>query len=394
MILTQATDALAAKHFHLVFQHCTNLISNDPKGPFGEKARAMLEQIDERTSELATTRQGKSHRRARTRAVARSAPGARKVLAPLAGTRWAGDIDALHLQILIATNFLEEIEAARKKKAAAGENVPIVSASKKFEGTLVGLNGLTARVQSGQAELPLSLRHIETGDFIDLLDALNLADRHAELSCLWFLLGRLDAAASESEAALKKPGTIPMAATLAGLLANSKNLHLYDFNGWRQQLDWEAVLRKLVDARRKIRARIRRRRRNISEARKHRRRVPLRQGAPRFRSRIRAPAAGWFFICTLGDDKHAAEMVITETDVTLQEKFGKRSLAVPFKVGAKGAPARADISVDGDTATLQLNGRPAGTISISGLSNFTGTLTLQAHQCACAIDNVVLRSQK
>lgn len=394
LILKQTREAFKAGQFRVVNQNCSSLISNDPNGPIGKEARAMLEQIDERTTEIAAV--------AKTKALEAIARGqlaeARGVLdgvsSQLTGTRWAGEIDALNLHTLISMRFLEEMEAARKKKAAAGEAVPIVSATKKIEGTLAGLNGLTARIKSGQAELTVSLRNVETKDLFDTLDALELSNRYGELSCLWQILGRPEDAKAASESALKRPGAVPLAAALAGLRTDSTTVKVYDFNGWRQQTDWEAVSGSWLTQDGKYVLESGDGGETALKVDRIGGAFPLAKARIGFDFEIRSPETGWFFICEFGNATQAAEVVFTANEATLRDKTGGKQAAAAFKYEGKTGGSRVELAIDGDTATLQVDGQPAATMNVPGLSKISGTLTFQARQCACAIDNVVLRSQK
>ncbi len=388
MTLGQAREALTAKHFHLVSQRCTNLISNDPAGPFGAKAREMLERIDAETAQVAERAKAKALDAVARGQIGEARAAFESVIGALAGTRWAGDIDTLHIQLIVATGFLEKVEAARAAKAAAGEPVRLFLAAKKIEGALVSLNGLQGRIRAGQADLSFSFKSVETRDFINTLDALGLSRNDEELACLWSVLGRLDAARAASEVALKKPGNIPSAATLAGLLVNSKNLHLYDFNGWRQQTDWEAVSGSWLTQDGKYVLETADGGETFLKLAGIGGPFPLGKARVSFEFEIRKPDAGWIFTCELGNEKQAVVLLFSATEATLEDKTGAKSPAVKWNA----EPARVDISVDGDNVALTLNGKPAATLVIRGISAQKGTISFQARQCGCAIDNVILRS--
>ena len=388
LTLGQAREALAAKHFHLVSQRCTNLISNDPAGPFGAKAREMLERIDEQTAQVAESAKAKALDAVARGQIGEARAAFESVIGALAGTRWAGDIDTLHIQLIVTTGFLEKVEAARAAKAAAGAPVKLVLAAKKIEGTLVSLNGLQGRIRASQADLAFSIKNVETKDFIDTLNALGLSGDYAELACLWNVLGRVDAARAASEAALKKPGNIPIAATLAGLLVKSKNLHLYDFNGWRQQIDWEAVTGSWLTQDGKYVLETADGGETFLKPAGIGGPFPLDKARVSFEFEIRKPAAGWFFICELGNENQAVVLTFSATEVTLEDKTGTKSPPVKWTPDQ----TRVEISVDGDTVALALDGKPAATLEIRRIAAQKGTILFQARQCGCAIDNVILRS--
>ena len=78
------------------------------------------------------------------------------------------------------------------------------------------------------------------------------------------------------------------------------------------------------------------------------------------------------------------------TEVTLQDKSNAKIPAIKWTRDK----ARVDLAIDSDTVALSLDGKPAGTLSIPGIAKLKGTITFRARQCACALDNVVLRSQE
>jgi len=76
--------------------------------------------------------------------------------------------------------------------------------------------------------------------------------------------------------------------------------------------------------------------------------------------------------------------------VTLQDKGGAKSKPVKWSP----AETRVEIAITGDKVAFSLDGKPASSLIVSGISRQKGTVTFRARQCACAIDNVVLRSQE
>ena len=393
MSLEQARDALKAHHFHLVSQRSTSLISNDPHGPYGQKARAMLEQIDAQTAQAASAAKAKAFEAIGRGQLSQARSAVEAVMGELNGTRWAGDMDALQLQLIVAGGFLDKIEAERAKKAAAGEAVPLRFAAKKIDGTLLSVNGLQARMRigSGQIEMPISLKNLETKEFVAMLDTLELSDHYAELACLWSVLGRLDAARKASEAALKKPGDIPLAATLAaGLLTNSKNVHLYDFKSWRQQMDWEAVSGSWLSQDGKYVLETADGGETALKAASIGGTFPLEAARVGFEFEIRKPSPGWLFVCELGNEKQALVLSFNATEAILQDKSGAKSPAIKWSP----ATTRVELSIDGDSVAFTLDGKLAATLNVAGIAKEKGTISFHARQCACAIDNVILRSRE
>ncbi|HLX63272.1 MAG TPA: FHA domain-containing protein [Planctomycetota bacterium] len=407
LALNQARSALEAKRFQAVFQRCTNLISNDPAGPYGAKARDILEQIDERTATVAEGAKAKALDAIGRGQLDEARTVLEGVLGELSGTRWSGDVSTLHLQTLVAGGLLDEIEAARAKKAAAGEDVRIVFAQKKIEGTLARVKGLMASVQIGAGagstqggviDLSVNLKAIEPKDFIATLDTLELSNRHAELGCLWQLLGRKDAAKAASEAALKNPGKTPPAVVMAGLLSDSKNLHFYDFSDWRQQTHWEAVSGSWLTQDGKYVLESADGGETFLKPESIGGLFPLDKARLGFDLELSQLGEGWFLTCEFGGDQQSAIVSFEagadgKTEVSLQDKTGAKSAGAKVPASKDGA-MHVDLAIDGENATLRLNGVAACTLASTGLSQQKGKLAIQAHQCACAIDNVVLRTQE
>lgn len=412
LALGQARSALDAKRFQAVFQRCTNLISNDPAGPYGAKAREILEQIDERTASVAAAAKAKALDAIGRGQLDEARAALENVLGDLAGTRWSGEVSTLHLQALVAGGLLDEVEAARAKKAAAGENVQIVFAQKKIEGTLTRVKGLMASVQIGNAadtarsgviDLAMNLKAIEPKDFIATLDTLELSNRQAELGCLWQLLGRKEAARAASGAALKNPGRTPSAVVMAGLLADSKNLHFYDFSDWRQQTHWEAASGSWLTQDGKYVLESADGGETFLKPESIGGLFPLDKARLGFELELTQRGEGWFLTCEFGDEKQAVTISFESAaaggaggtiEATLQDKSGAKSSAAKVPELKAGDALRIDLAIDGDIATLRFNGAPAATLTIKGLSQQKGKLTIQAHQCACTLDNVVLRTQE
>lgn len=389
--LTQARDALTARRFQLFTQRCTALLSNDPAGNHGAQARTLLEGLDERTAPLALAAKSKAREELALGHLELARAAAENALGELSGTRWAGDISALHLQLIMAAGLLDEMELARAKKAAAGEKVSVSFAAKKFDGVLLKLAGLNAQIQSGAATLALNLNALDSATFTRLLEQLGLRERHAELACLWTLLGRADEAYAESESALKNPGSAPLAACLAGMLANASNLHLYDFSGWRQQADWDALGGSWMTQNEKYVLVSADGGETVLKEERIGGAFPLKNARLNFDLEILQPSPGWFFACEFGAPGQSLSLQFSEGELALADKTGAKT-RVDFKLQGAPLSARVEVVIDGDAAQVRVNAQAVAELVCPGISAVKGTVGFQARQCACSLDNVILRT--
>ena len=389
--LTQARDALAARRFQIFTQRCTALLSNDPKGAYGAQARKLLEGLDERTAPLGLAAKAKAREALALGHLELARAAVENALGELSGTRWAGDISALHLQLIMAAGLLDDMEVARAKKAAVGEKVNVSIASKKIDGELLKLTGLNAQLQSGAATLALNLNALDSAEFVRLIEQLGLRERHAELACLWTLLGRAEEAYSESEAALKNPGSAPLAACLAGMLANATNLHLYDFSGWRQQADWDALGGSWMTQNEKYVLVSADGGETVLKEERMGGAFPLKNARLNFDFEILQPSPGWFFACEFGAAEQGLSLQFSEGELSLADKTGAKA-RVAFKLQGTPLSARVEVVLDGDKAQVRVAGHAVAELLCPGLSGVKGTVGFQARQCACSLDNVILRT--
>lgn len=387
--LEQAKTAIEARRFQTATQRCTSVMSNDPKGPLGARAKELLERMDERTAPLAAGASAKARDALKRGNLDEARSALQSALGELAGTHWAGDVSALNLQIVMASSLLDEMEAARAKRAASSQDVSVSIATKKINGKLAGLKGLQARIKSGPVEAAVSLASFDTAELNKLVDVLDLEDRHAELGCLWAVLGRADAALAQSELALKNPGRTPLAACFAGMMNRSKNLHLYDFSTWRQQADWDAISGSWLTQDEKYMLESSDGGETVLKESSLGGPFPLKDARLIFDLELKKADPGWFFACDFGSTDHGVSIQFSANEVVLAAKSGSQR-SDPF--AWKHVPARIELSIEGEDAVLKIDAKPATRLTVAGLSAVKGTVGFQARLCQCSLDNLILRS--
>ena len=384
--LTDAQSAAAQKKYRVAMQRCTGLLSSDPSGKFGLAAHELLTKMDDETESRYNELHAKTLALVKSGKLEQAEDMLGKALDELGGTKWSAPISADQLQVVMARNLLKQLEA---KRAAAKTPIPIKLATKKLEGTLAAVNGVTLDIASQGATLAVAIKDLDPLEFTTFLETLSLADHHLELANLWLLLDRKDAAQAEVERALQNPEQAAAAVHLSGVVGSLQNLHFYDFSKWQQQSDWEALSgvwstqndRYVLES---------------SEGGDTALKTsalggpfPANNARISFDFELMKPNAGYLFAFEFGDDQQATSAIFSANGIVLGANINGN---VNEKESWTLGPAHVDVSISGDVLELSVNGKPAGTLQAAGLSALKGTITFRVRESACAIDNVMLRN--
>jgi len=390
IMLKDAQQAAADKKYRVTTQRCTRIAAADPGGKFGGEARDILTRIDDGTEPRFTDINARATAQIQAGQLDKAAETLDKALDELGGTKWAEQISAAQLQVLMARSFIRQLESERAKAAAAGKNAPVTLPGKKLTGVLTGVTGLTLELKSGARSIQAPIKDLTPEDLQSVLKPLNLAENHLELAYLWLLLGKTAAAQAEVERALLVPQQAGGAIRLVSLLPNQRNLHVYDFSKWQHQSDWDAISgswstqndRYVLDSADGGDTVLRTAALGGP--------FPARNAHISFDFELAKPNAGYFFAFEFGtEDKGAVSAIFTEKGLALHANLNG---AVNEKDNWTPGPTHVDLAISGDTAALTVNGRKIKPLEVSGLSALQGTITFRVRESACSIDNVILRN--
>ncbi|MCY3018645.1 MAG: FHA domain-containing protein [Planctomycetota bacterium] len=389
MLLKDAQKAVAEKQYRLATQRCTRLMSADPSGKCGAAAHDLLTKMDESTEPLFAECQKQVAAQVAAGLLDKASAILEKALDDFGGTKWAEQVSALQLQVLMARSFMRQLEAERAKLAASGKPIAVTASSRKAIGVLVGVSGLTLELKSGLRPSSVPIKDLTPEEFQKVLQPLKLADKHVELAYLWLLLERSAGAQAEVERALLDPEQASGAIRLVSLLPNQRNLHVYDFSKWQHQSDWEALSGSWStqngrytldsadggDTALKTTA--------LGGA------FPAKNARISFQFELLNPGTGYFFAFEFGDEKSSVSLIFTEKGLNLHANVkgtvNERDAWTP-------GPTHVDFAVSGDTVSVRVNGKPAKALEVGGVSALRGTLTFRVRESGCAIGNVILRS--
>jgi pSer/pThr/pTyr-binding forkhead associated (FHA) protein len=391
-LLWQDTQtAAAAKQYRLATQRCTRLAAADPQGQFGTQARELLLKIDESTAPRFTEVRKTVDGLLEAGQLDKAGETLEKTLDELGGTKWAEQIAASHLQVLMARAILRQLDAAIKKETAPAKKARVSCAAAKVTGALLtGVTGLSLQGLAGLRPVTLPVKDLTAAELDAVLQPLGLAKNHLELAYLWLLLGKTAVAQAEVEKALLDPEQAAAAARLVNLLPNQRNLRVYDFSKWQHQSDWEALSgswstqndRYVLDSAEGGDTMLKTAALGGPFA--------ARNARVSFDFELGNPAPGYFFAFELG----------AEDQRTLSVLFSEKGAAVHANlngpVSGRGdwtaGPTHVDIAVTGDSVSLHVNGRKTPPLEVPGLAALKGTVTFRVREAACAIDNVIVRN--
>ncbi len=389
-ILDGAKRAASDKKYNVATQRCTRLIAADPSGKYGQQAREILSNIDIETepkfSEYQTQAQSEMH----AGKLREAADTLGRALDELGGTKWAAVIASMQLEAIMADTLLEKMEAVRQKRADSGKEPVFNMVSKKLEGVLAKVRGVTLDLKMSSGVLMVSLKNIDPTDFAKLLDSLDLGGRHLDQAYLWLALDRKDAARKELDAALQDPGQATAAAAIAGSVFEMRNLHAWDFSKWQHQSDWDALSGSWSIQNGKY----------VQESPEGGD-TALRAdavGGPILGKNLRigfdfeltAPQNNFLFAVEFGpDEQHAVSAIFNAGGLTLHSNIGDAA-NVQDKAW-KPAATHVDVAIQGDTLNVTVGGKTQ-TLQVAGLSALKGTLTFRTREAACALSHVIVRT--
>lgn len=183
--------AIAQNNFRLAVQRCTRIIASDPSGKFGADAREIMTHIDGGTE----PRFIEFNKRAITQLEAGQLDQAgetlEQALDALGGTKWAEQISALQLQVLMAQALMNQIKNQSIKSAAEGKPVSIKLIKKRLSGTLAGATGLALDLNVGDRIIAVPIKELTPEELQSVLKQMRLQENHMELAYLWLLLKKI-----------------------------------------------------------------------------------------------------------------------------------------------------------------------------------------------------------
>lgn len=390
LLLKDAQKAAADKNYRLTAQRCTRIAASDPTGKFGAEAREIMTRIDEGTEPRFAEVNGRATALIQFGQLDKASEALEKALGELGGTKWAEQIAAEQLQVLMARSLMRQLETERASAAAAGKNAPVTLPGKKLTGVLTGVTGLTLEFKAGLRNVSVPVKDLAADDLQAVLKPLNLTERHVELAYLWLLLEKTAPAQAEIERALQNPQQATAATRLVSLLPNQQNLHVYDFSKWQHQSDWDALSgswstqndRYVLDSGDGGDTMLR----------------PAAIGGPfaaknahiSFDFELTGANAGHFFAFEFGsEDKGTVSAIFSDKGLALHANLGG---AVQEQEEWQAGATHVDCAVKGDTALFTVNGKKAKPLAVPGLSALQGTITFRVREAGCAIDNVIMRN--
>jgi len=390
LLFKDAEKAVADKNYRLAVQRCTRILASDPSGKFGAGARELMTRIDESTEPRFAEVAARATAQIQAGLLDRAGETLEKALDALGGTKWAEQISAQQLQVLMARSFLRRLENARIKAAEPRKPLAVTLPDRKIAGVFCGVSGLTLELRAGARSFSVPLKELTPDDLRSVLKALNLAENHVELAYLWLLLAKTTAAQAEIEQALLDPRQESAAIRLVSLLPKQQNLHVYDFSKWQHQSDWDALSgswctqngRYVLESADGGDTCLR----------------PAAVGGPfagknariSFDFELSKPSPGYFFAFELGSAENGAvSMIFSEKGLALNANLAG---AVEEQDEWTAGPSHVDFSAKGDTLTAVVNGRKAKPLEVPGLSEFKGTIFFRVRESGCSISNVVLRN--
>ena len=390
--MASARKAVDDKKYSLATQLCTRLLAADPSGKFGDQARELLANIDLETEPRYAELHGQAQEFLRAGKLREAADTLGRALDELGGAKWGAQISADQLQVVFADTLLEKMETERQKRASAGKDPVLKLTSKKLEGTLAKVRGVTLDMKiGGGGTLQVPIKSMDPADFNALLDGLGLSAGRLERAYLWLALGRNDAARGEVDKALQDPAQASAAAALAGTIFEDKNFHAWDFSKWQHQSDWDAqsgiwstkngkfVLESPEGGDTSLRP--------DAIGGKY----PAAKARISFDFELTGPKNGYLFAFEFGpDEQHAISAIFNASGVTLSSNLAAQTAANDKDWKPSGA-THVDVAVQGETFTVTVRGRPAQSLQVPGLGNLMGTITFRARETECAITHVILR---
>ncbi|MGD0089502.1 MAG: FHA domain-containing protein [Planctomycetota bacterium] len=388
--LKDAQKAAADKSYRLAVQRCTRLVGSDPAGKFGAAAHELMTRIDESTEARFAEVNANATAQIHAGQLHQAGEILEQALDELGGTKWAEQISAKQLQVLMARAFMRRLEGERVKASESGKTLAVSLPGRKIAGVLGDVSGLALEVRAGARRYPVPLKDLTPEEMQSVLKPLNLAENHVELAYLWLLLEKTAAAQAEVEQALQNPQQEAAAIRLVSLLPNQKNLHIYDFSKWQHQSDWDALTGSWCTQNGKYVL-------DSSDGGDTCLRpaaiggpFPAKNAHISFDFELSKPGPGYFFAFELGSEENGAvSAIFSEKGLALHANLAG---AIHEQDEWTPGPTHVDFSAKGDTVTVTANGKKAKPLDVPGLSALKGAITFRVRESGCAIGNVILRN--
>jgi len=272
----------------------------------------------------------------------------------------------------------------RLKKAGGGKEAPIKIPSKKIDGVLTRVNGVNFEIpyRHGPAQAPI--KSVDAGELNKLLTG-------------WSFPGGILSS--------RISGWRSIARTRRRRRWNERckiRLRLRPRPSWPVRCSMQESacvgfqqvatsgrlgrgLWKLVHTKRALRSGKLRRRRYDAPSRGDWRTVSGQECADQFDFDLSSMKSGYAFIFEFGsDEQHTISAVFSAAGLSLNSTIGNAA-STPDPLWRAGSTTHVDISIKGDTFSVNAGGKVVQTLQVQGLSDVNGTISFRARETACQI---------
>ncbi|MCX7805645.1 MAG: hypothetical protein N3A38_10705, partial [Planctomycetota bacterium] len=306
----------------------------------------------------------------------------------VAGTRWADAASSRQVQLLLARQFVEKLAKsfADRPPSAPPLALKVEHRGSYYNAVLAGISGTAVELSvSGQAAVRIrkGLLEMPFHELHDLAAALRCDGDLLGLGGLQMAAGNRTRAEDILSRAAARPG--PQQQVAAGILASvsgARNVIACDFSKVVDLLDWQAESGSWTIAGGQY----------ILETEeggdtKLSKEIPVRNARISFEFEPKKTPMTFCAELSAGDSR-SVSVVFGSGLATLSSNLaGQSSKAVPFEL-SPGRVVRVLLQADGEEMKLSLNGEPAISLLIPGLSRHKGCLVFRVRGSACAIDNI------
>jgi len=243
-LFENAQKAGKGRKYRLAAEGYSQVISRDPEGEWGRKARHALTEQDAATAAACREAMGKAMDQFRAFNFIPASRGADRGAEELLGTRWQGELERLSLEAAACA----KLHAAMVKKiAGSGQELPAPFKVKgpdgwEYVGKIVSATTDTVSIKGGPAIIPKPWKELAPADLAKVYLAYVVPDEHHLAAS--YLFARLDLK-EEAKAELRRALTVPSTAEAAGArlaeFEGRANLLNYDFSSGLQVSDWQAA---------------------------------------------------------------------------------------------------------------------------------------------------------
>ena len=393
LIYKEAEAAAAKKDYRLATAKCTRLMSAEPRSAAADNARALMGRVDRKTQPRFDQAREDCRKQLLAGKLKEALTVVSTALDELGGTKWAEPLLAEQLNIIMARQFLKDMEAARQALADKARPVSIQIpdlSGKKRSGILRKVRDLALTTELKGITMDYSFGKMTANEIRLLVAALGMEKDHLLLWNLFTILDKKQEAQQEMAAARKVPEQAAEIDRLILMQAGVTNQHRYDFSKWEHQSDWEApsgawstqndqYLLESVDGGD-----------TFLKTEAINGPFPARNARIGFEIEPRKRNEGYYISAEFGDERNNITLLFTSTGWELQFAVAERT-----KTRGSWSNGRTKVEIaidDKDRLVLTLNGKAESPVKVRGLSKLKGTISFHAREAACAFDNVYLRT--